>query len=192
MSTDWLDEGLTEEQRARFRSCWVMLTEQSSKKERVFTLRPYLYEQFFAPDAQRKAVPMILDILTMMTHDLPVLIHFQCATPDHPDAMILADCAQAFGFVVRDPDSPSFLLHPSEHLPLDLLGAMLFDPDSVFHVICHIPQRFLMSTLSARPPVPWEQNRYTCLPDRSFSSRKERSAIGTPYHQFGYPKNTVS
>lgn len=151
MSTDWLDEGLTEQQRTRFRSCWVMLTEQSDKKQRVFTLRPYLYEQFFAPDAQRKAVPMILDILTMMTRDLPVLIHFHCTAPDHPDAAILADCAESFGFVVRDPDSPSFLLHPSEHLPLDLLSAMLFDPDSAFHVICHIPQRFLMSKLSAMP-----------------------------------------
>ena len=50
----------------------------------------------------------------------------------------------------------------------------------------------ISSTLLARPPVPWEQNKYTFLPDRSFCSKKESSAIGTPYHQLGYPKNTVS
>lgn len=151
MHNDCIDENLTDKQRARFRTCWVLLADQSHKKSHVFTLRPYLYEQFFAPEAQRNAVPMILDVLHMMTDHLPVLIHFHCVRPDHPDAPALADCAEAFGQVVRDNDSPSFLLHPGAQLPLDLLAAMLYDPDSAFHVICYVPQHFLLAKLAAIP-----------------------------------------
>ena len=151
MHDDCIDENLTDKQRERFRTCWVLLADQSHKNAHMFTLRPYLYEQFFAPEAQRDAVPMILDVLHMMTNHLPVLIHFHCVRPDHPDAPMLADCAEAFGQVVRDSASPSFLLHPGSQLPLDLLAAMLFDPDSAFHVICYVPQRFLMEKLAAMP-----------------------------------------
>lgn len=150
MRNDCIDENLTEAQRARFRTCWVLLAEAARGRQQ-FTLRPYLYEQFFAPDSQQRAVPMILEILSMMTDGQPVLIHFQCATPDHPDAPLLAGCAEAFGLVVRDAGSPSFLLYPGSCLPLDLLSAMLFDPDSAFHVLCYVPQRILLSKLAAMP-----------------------------------------
>ena len=56
---------------------------------------------------------MILDVLHMMTNHLPVLIHFHCVRPDHPDAPMLADCAEAFGQVVRDSASPSFCSIPA-------------------------------------------------------------------------------
>lgn len=149
MNPDSFDENVTEKQRERFRSCWVLNAEQSARNRRTFTLRPYLYEQFFAPDAQQRAVPMILDILGMMTDHLPVLIHCQCVIPDHPYASMLCDCAAAFGEVIADPQSPSFLLRPGDRLPLDLLGALLFDPDSAFHVQCYIPQRFLLEKCNA-------------------------------------------
>lgn len=151
MSSDCIDDNLTEEQREKFRRCWVLLAEQSQHTWRTFTLRPYLYEQFFAPDAQRRAVPMILDILELMTEHLPILIHFACKSLDHPAAPMLSECAAAFGTVVRDLESPSFLLQPGNLLPKELLGALLFDPDSVFHVQCYIPQRFLIDKLSAMP-----------------------------------------
>ena len=54
MKTDWFDEALTDEQRARYRSCWALIDEGS---ERTYALRPYLYEQFFAPDAQTVIFP---------------------------------------------------------------------------------------------------------------------------------------
>lgn len=151
MHNDCMDHNLTDAQRDRFRVCWALLADSPHKRWRPFTLRPYLYEQFFAPEAQRAAVPMILDILDLMTHHLPVLIHFHCVRPDHPDASMLADCAQAFGQVVRDSDSPSFLLCPGNELPADLLAAMLFDPDSAFHVVCYVPQRFLLDKFCAMP-----------------------------------------
>ncbi len=148
---DWFGENLTEEQKVRFRNCWVLLAEQSRKPWQTFVLRPYLYEQFFASDAQQKAVPMILDVLSMLSEHLPVLIHFHCKAGSHPAAPMLAACAESFGQVVRDPHSPSFLLAPGGELPMELLGALLFDPDSAFHVMCYIPQRFLLDKMSAMP-----------------------------------------
>ena len=49
MHNDCIDENLTDKQRERFRTCWVLLADQSHKNAHMFTLRPYLYEQFFAP-----------------------------------------------------------------------------------------------------------------------------------------------
>ena len=147
MKTDWFDEALTDEQRARYRSCWALIDEGS---ERTYALRPYLYEQFFAPDAQRRAVPMILDVLELLTAHCPLLIGFTCG-PDAPAAArALADCAEAFGTVVRDRQSPSFLLRAPE-FPRTLLGAFLYDPDSAFHVTCHVPMRFLLDRFDYLP-----------------------------------------
>lgn len=148
---DWFNGDLTEEQKVRFRNCWVLLAEQSRKPWQTFVLRPYLYEQFFATDAQQRAVPMILDILTMLSEHLPVMIHFYCTMPKHPAAQMLSVCAESFGQVVRDPNSPSFLLVAGAELPTELLGALLFDPDSAFHVMCYVPQHFLVDKISAMP-----------------------------------------
>lgn len=95
---------------------------------------------------------MILDVLTMLSEHLPILIHFHCKIPTHPSASMLAACAESFGQVVRDSHSPSFLLVPGGELPTELLGALLFDPDSAFHVMCYIPQRFLLEKV---PMIPY-------------------------------------
>lgn len=147
MNTDWLGENLTEAQREKYRSCWVLLAEQD---QRAFTLRPYLYEQFFAPNAQLRAVPMMLDVLALMTECCPLLIEFTCGGDPSPAAYELAACAEAFGTVVRDPGSPSFLLHAQE-FPRELLGAFLFDPDSAFHVTCNVPMHYLLDRLAHMP-----------------------------------------
>lgn len=148
---DWFGGNLTEEQKIRFRSCWVLLAEQPRKSWQTFVLRPYLYEQFFAADAQHRAVPMILDVLAMLSEHLPMIIHFHCKLPGHPAARMLSACAESFGQVVRDPNSPSFLLAPGGELPAELLGALLFDPDSAFHVMCYVPRCFLIDKMSAMP-----------------------------------------
>lgn len=148
---DWLGDNMTKEQKARFQNCWVLLAEQPRKPWKTFVLRPYLYEQFFAADAQQRAVPMILDVLTILSEHLPVIIHFYCKVPKHPAASMLSACAESFGRVVRDTGSPSFLLVPEGDLPIELLGALLFDPDSAFHVMCYVPQCFLLDKMSAMP-----------------------------------------
>ena len=52
-------------------------------------------------------------------------------------------------------------------------------------IIAYAAASVMISTLRASPPVPCEQNRYTCLPERSFSSRKLCSAVGTPVPPVG-------
>ena len=40
MHNDCIDENLTDKQRERFRTCWVLLADQSHKNAHMFTLRP--------------------------------------------------------------------------------------------------------------------------------------------------------
>lgn len=147
MNTDWLDESMNEEQRQRYRSCWVLICESDHK---TFTLRPYLYEQFFAPDAQHHAAPMILDVLSLLTDGCPLLISFRCQGDPVPAAYSLSACAEAFGDITCDASSPSFLLRP-QAFPRELLGAFLYDPESAFHVVCTVPMRYLLDRFDHMP-----------------------------------------